>query len=125
MKAESKPSMRVHKSGKPYFSWKKKGSNCPTHLFKMLIGHIAQHFMAHGRDADYTPTPGECAFLAQTFSRWLSDVYLNVDEAHWPAVEQQIKWLFTKQDLLLVNPRQKNMVQMHFIGRNMLESFLK
>tara|TARA_B100001094_G_scaffold147884_1_gene143262 strand:+ start:368 stop:745 length:378 start_codon:yes stop_codon:yes gene_type:complete len=125
MKVEEKPDMKVHGSGKPYFSWKKKGSDSPTHLFKMLIGHIAQHFMAHERGIDYTPSSQENAFLARTFSRWLGDIYSNVDEMHWRAVEQQIKWLFTKQDLLAVSPKQKHMVQLHFLGRNMLEDFLK
>lgn len=125
MKVERKPYLKTHDNGKPYFSWKKRGSNMPTHMFKMLVGHVGQHFIAHQKDIDYVPSSIENAYLAKTFCRWLGDVYANVDEMHWLAVNQQIKWLFTKQDLLAVHPKQKHMVQLHFIGRNLLEELLK
>lgn len=125
MKVEEKPFLKSHDNGKPCFSWKKRGSNTPTHLFKMLIGHIAQHFIAHNKDINYVPMRKENVYLARTFARWLGDVYANVDEMHWKAVSQQIEWLFTQQDLLKVNRSHLNMVQLHFIGKNMLEELLK
>ena len=74
MKVEEKPDMKVHGNGKPYFSWKKRGSNMPTHMFKMLVGHVGQHFIAHQKDIDYVPSSIENAYLAKTFCRWLGDV---------------------------------------------------
>ena len=125
MNVEQKPFMRTHGDGKPYFSWKIRGTNRPTQLYKCLISHIAQHFIAHDRDATYIPSNQENAHLSRTFARWLGDVYANVDEMHWRAIEQQIKWLFTKQDLFAVSSRQKHCIQLHFIGKNMLEELLK
>ena len=59
MNVEQKPFMRTHGDGKPYFSWKIRGTNRPTQLYKCLISHIAQHFIAHDRDATYIPSSQE------------------------------------------------------------------
>lgn len=125
MEVGAKPFMKTWKDGKPFFSWKKKGAYRATHLYKMLIGHIVQHFIAHNKDASYSPTNKERVHLARTFTRYLSEIYANVDEMHFRAVEQQVNWLFTKQDVFATKTGHKSCVQLHFIGRNLFEELLK
>jgi hypothetical protein len=122
---EEKPLMATWANGKPLFSWKKRGSACPTPLYKSLIHHIAQHFIARDKDAAYAPARKEYEYLARSFARYLGDIYINVDEAHWRAIDQQIKWLFTKQDLSQTGASHRTCVQLHFIGKNLLEELLK
>ena len=126
MELKQKTYIETKKDGRtPHFRWKLRGTNRPTLLHKCLVNHIAQYYMIHGKDDSYAPSNKEAEYLAQTFARWLGDMYINVDEAHWKAIGQQINWLFTKQDLSKVNPKQQHCVQMHYVGRNLLEELLK
>ncbi len=125
MKVEEKPYLKTHGNGKPYFDWWRKGTSCPTLRYERLISHVAMCFKAHNKDITYIPSDQEMRQIARAFARWEGDVYANVDEMHWKAVHQQLKWLFTEQDLSHVDSKHMGQVRLHYIGMYLLEKALK
>jgi hypothetical protein len=118
------------KAGKIMFHWKD-GEGLSL-LSKKLMLNVAHYLIKEDKtdalnqnNEKHRLKDKELEFIAKCFCLEMSVYYPSLHEEAYRAPKQQLKWVFTKQDMTKIKPQQFNCMTTRALNRQYLSDLLR